>query len=153
MATLYMLIGIPGSGKSTWAANQSWIDTVAYISSDKFVDEYATTTNRTYSEVWDEYKGVAESRLQFELDAAICENRDILWDQTNVSATARKRKLSKLQNYKKIAVVFPTPSDDELSIRLASRPGKNISESVINMMTSNFQTPTTDEGFDEIWYT
>jgi hypothetical protein len=54
--------------------------------------------------------------------------------------------------YKKIAVVFETPDSFELARRLASRPGKSISDAVMASMTSIFQMPTTEEGFDEIWH-
>ena len=39
---LYMLIGVPGSGKTTWAKEQM-LD-CAYISTDKYVEEYANKT-------------------------------------------------------------------------------------------------------------
>ena len=53
MAKMYVLVGVPGSGKSTWVKSQDWAAECAYISTDGFVDEYAASVNKTYSEVFD----------------------------------------------------------------------------------------------------
>jgi gluconate kinase len=54
--------------------------------------------------------------------------------------------------YEHIAIVFKTPDEDELKRRLASRPGKIIPWSVVQGMIDNFEMPTEEEGFKEIWY-
>jgi tRNA uridine 5-carbamoylmethylation protein Kti12 len=56
-----------------------------------------------------------------------------------------------LPEYSAIAVVFATPEPDELARRLASRPGKTIPPEVIERMIENWEEPTLDEGFKEIW--
>jgi gluconate kinase len=48
--------------------------------------------------------------------------------------------------------VFKTPEADELKRRLESRPGKSIPDHVIKSMIDNFEMPTEEEGFKEIWY-
>ena len=58
-----------------------------------------------------------------------------------------------LPGYYKIAVVFETPPRTELKQRLASRPGKEIPDAVVEGMLASFEMPTEQEGFDEIWYT
>jgi hypothetical protein len=58
-----------------------------------------------------------------------------------------------LPDYEHVAVVFPAPSRIELKSRLASRPGKEIPDVVIEGMLVSFETPTEEEGFNEIWYT
>jgi len=57
-----------------------------------------------------------------------------------------------LPDYEHIAVVFRTPEPAELARRLASRPGKHIPKNVIDSMIYNWDEPTEDEGFTEIWY-
>ena len=152
MSTLYMLVGIPGSGKSTWANNQSWAKNCVYLSSDKLIEEYATSVGKTYNEVFNEYVKTATQLLTKRAITANVSETDAIWDQTNMSIKSRKDKLKLFPCYKKIAVVFSKPDDAELARRLANRPGKHISDNVITSMINNFQMPTTEEGFDEIWH-
>jgi len=152
MSTLYMLVGVPGSGKSTWVNNQSWSKNCVYLSSDNFIEEYATSVGKTYNEVFNEYVKTATQLLTKRAITANVAESDAIWDQTNMSIKSRASKLKLFPCYKKIAVVFSKPDDEELARRLANRPGKEISESIITSMINNFQMPTTEEGFDEIWH-
>ena len=47
--------------------------------------------------------------------------------------------------------MFKTPDADELAKRLSNRPGKTIPAHVMRSMIENFDMPTEDEGFTEIW--
>jgi predicted kinase len=77
--------------------------------------------------------------------------RNIIWDQTSTTVKSRKKKFDMLPDYYHIAVIFETPSRLELKRRLASRPGKEIPDAVIEGMLASFQMPTEAEGFKEIW--
>lgn len=155
MNKLYVLVGVPASGKSTWIKNQYWAKDIPVVSTDKFVEDYAAKEGKTYSEVFDEYMPIAVKLMANQ--ALICQanNKDIIWDQTSCSIATRAKKIRMLPNYYKIAVVFKTPETAELSKRLASRPGKNIPWEVVSDMAQRLEAepPTKDEGFDEIWYT
>jgi predicted kinase len=149
---LYMLIGVPGSGKSTWIANQDWTKDIPVVSSDKFIDEHAVKEGKTYNEVFEDYIKIATHLMENQLLICKANNTDIIWDQTNTSVKSRKAKLAKLEGYEKIAVVFRTPEKEELDKRLAQRVGKHIPANVIELMIANLQEPTEEEGFKEIWY-
>lgn len=152
MPTLWMMIGVPGSGKSTWIANQNfdWNNTIV-ISTDVIIDQLAESANKTYSEIFNDVIKSATAEMNTNLKNAITDRLNIIWDQTNVTAKARRSKLSQIpRDYKKIAVFFNTPAKDELARRLASRPGKTIPYNIITGMASQLEKPTTDEGFDEI---
>jgi len=148
----YQLIGVPGSGKSTWIKNQDWAKDIPVVSTDNFVEAYAKEQGKTYSEVFDEYMPIAVKLMANQ--ALICQanNLDVIWDQTSTTIASRKRKFNTLPKYEHIAVVFKTPDADELARRLASRPGKNIPDHVMRSMINGFDMPTEDEGFTEIWY-
>lgn len=150
MPKCYQLIGVPGSGKSTWIKNQVWALGLPVISTDNFVEAYAKEQGKTYSEVFDEYMPIAVKLMVNQ--AKICEANglDVIWDQTSTSVASRKRKFHTLPRYEHIAVVFPTPEKEELAKRLASRPGKNIPDKVMKMMIENFEMPTEEEGFTKI---
>ena len=149
----YILVGIPTSGKSTWAEKQEWIEDCAYISTDHHIEEYAKHIEKTYSDIFDEYMPTAINLMAADVLDAVKDGMDIVWDQTSTTIKSRKRKFRMLTGYRMIAVVFRTPDDDVLIKRISNRPGKNIPWDVIEKMKSQFVMPTKEEGFDEIWYT
>jgi predicted kinase len=153
MPKCYQLIGVPGSGKSTWIKNQTWTLGMHIASTDNFVEDYAKAQGKTYSEVFDEYMPIAVNMMAEQVVFCRNNNLDLIWDQTSVSIKSRKRKFSMLPDYEHIAIVFRTPEKEELDRRLANRPGKNIPDHVMRSMIENFDMPTEAEGFKEIWFT
>lgn len=151
MPKCYQLIGIPGSGKSTWISNQDWAGDCVVVSTDNHVEDYAKSVGKTYSEVFADYMPTAVDLMAQDVVRAREQGKDIIWDQTSVNVKSRKRKFNMLPNYEHIAVVFKTPEQKELYRRLFSRPGKNIPDHVIAGMIASFQMPTEEEGFKEIW--
>lgn len=152
MPKCYQLVGVPGSGKSTWVWNQNWIAGMEYVSTDHHVEEYAKAQSKTYSEVFTEYMPTAVELMAQEVVDAREAGRDIIWDQTSTTIKSRARKFNMLPDYYHIAVVFRTPEHKELMRRLMSRPGKEIPDHVIASMIAGWEEPTEEEGFKEIWY-
>ena len=150
MPKLYMLIGVPGSGKSTWYNSTPEVDDCVYVSTDYFVERYAKEQGKTYSEVFDEYMPTAIKLMSDVVIEARRLKLDIVWDQTSTTVKTRARKLRMLPEYEAIAVVFSTPDEDELNRRLTSRPGKNIPQHVMRTMIDKFVMPTYNEGFTDI---
>jgi predicted kinase len=153
MSKLYVLVGVPASGKTTWFRNQEWADDCYYVSTDKHVEAYALAHGKTYSEVFTDYMPTAVENMVEEVIRARDAGIDIVWDQTSPTVASRRKKFDMLPDYYKIAVVFEAPSRTELKQRLASRPGKEIPDAVVEGMLASFEMPTVEEGFDEIWYT
>lgn len=152
MPTIYMMVGVPGSGKSLWIAKQNfdW-NTTMVVSSDAIIDQRAAAQGKTYSDVFQDEIKAATLQMNQNLRDAIDNNMNIVWDQTNLTAKSRAGKLSQIpKNYRKIAVFFPTPDAKELQRRLASRPGKTIPQNIVMGMISQLQKPSEAEGFDEI---
>jgi predicted kinase len=152
MPKCYQLIGVPGSGKSTWFLDQDWAVTCVYINTDKWVEVYAKEVGRTYSEVFTEFMPTAVDLMAKEVVTAREMHRDIIWDQTSTTVKSRARKFNMLPDYEHIAVVFKTPEHTELIRRLSSRPGKDIPDHVVASMIASWEDPTEEEGFTEIWY-
>lgn len=154
MKKLYMLVGVPGVGKSTWLATRMFdYNKTVIASTDSYIEKKAEEAGQSYNTMFNDLIKDATTDMNEKITNAIKNNFDIVWDQTNVSASSRKKKLARIpKSYKKIAVVFTPPDADEHARRLANRPGKTISPTVMSDMISKFQIPTVDEGFDEIVY-
>jgi predicted kinase len=152
MPKCYQLIGVPGAGKSTWIKNQEWAKDLPVVSTDNFVEAYAKEVGKTYNEVFTDYMPTAVKLMANQ--ALICQANglDVIWDQTSTTRISRTRKFNTLPKYEHIAVVFRTPPRDELDVRLSGRPGKHIPKKVVDDMIANWDEPTLDEGFTEIWY-
>jgi predicted kinase len=150
MPKAYILVGIPGSGKSTWIKNQTWTLGLTVVSTDVFVEDYAKVHDKTYTEAFAEYMPTAIDLMVDQVVFAREHGHDIIWDQTSVTVASRIKKFNMLPGYEMIAVVFPIPGKEELTRRLNSRPGKIIPDNVIQQMIDSFEMPTTDEGFTTV---
>jgi predicted kinase len=152
MPKCYQLIGVPGSGKSTWINDQEWAVGIPIVSTDLFVEAHARDQGKTYSEVFADYMPIAVKLMANQALVCQANNVDVIWDQTSTTRVSRLRKFNTLPKYEHIAVVFRTPDRDELDVRLSGRPGKHIPKNVIDSMIEGWEEPTLDEGFTEIWY-
>jgi len=155
MNKCYQLIGVPGAGKSTWYKNQDWLGKDKkdhkYVSTDQHVEGYAQDQGKTYREVFEEYMPIAIKQMMVNVNMASAMRLDIVWDQTSTTLKSRTRKFNALPDYDHVAVVFSTPDLKELKRRLNSRPGKVIPWEVVQGMIDNWEEPTLEEGFKEIW--
>jgi predicted kinase len=151
MPRCYQMVGVPGSGKSTWIAQQDWARDCVIVSTDRWIEVFARELSSTYSEVFDLFMPAAVRAMTAEVNRAQQQGRDIIWDQTSLTLDSRAKKFASLPDYEHVAVVFATPAPDELARRLAARPGKHIPDSVMQNMISTFEPPELEEGFAEIW--
>ena len=152
MPKCYQLVGVPGSGKSTWVKNQDWAKDCVVVSTDEFVEDYAKEVGSTYSEVFEDYMPTAVKLMADKVVRAREQGKDIIWDQTSTTIASRLKKFNMLPDYEHIAIVFKTPDASELQRRLGSRPGKIIPDKVMQNMIDGYDPPTEDEGFKQIWY-
>jgi len=153
MNKCYQLIGVPGAGKSTWIKNQAWAKDMPVVGTDHFVEAEALRVGKTYTEVFESYMPIAVKLMANQALVCQANKLDFIWDQTSTTVVSRKRKFNTLlsSQYEHIAVVFKVPEPDELARRLASRPGKIVPADVVENMIKNFELPSLDEGFKEIW--
>jgi predicted kinase len=162
--TLLMLVGVPGSGKSTWTDKMLLCAEIDFgaealsrfevVATDEILDIISDRYGMTYNQLFDSnsYK-FAEALVDKVVDHAVSnpEITVVVWDQTNLSSKTRKKKLAKIPaDWHKIAIVFPTPDGEEHKRRLDSRPGKKIPENVLKLMINTMQYPSVEEGFDDI---
>ena len=152
---LVVLIGVPGSGKSTWSDKMQASSPKEYVvvSSDAEIERIAAEKGLKYSDVYSDYIGFATSKAKRTFREAVESRRNIIYDQTNLSKKKRRGILQQVpKDYVKTAVVFDT-DDKEVARRLADRAertGKNIPVAVMKDMYARWEAPSRDEGFDLI---
>ena len=63
-----MMIGLPGSGKSTWI--KANLPGVKVLSTDDFIDQYAAEKGKTYSEVFAKAAPLASAKFAEQIKKA-----------------------------------------------------------------------------------
>jgi predicted kinase len=148
-----MLCGVPTSGKSTCVdkllAMDYWENSVV-LSTDYFIEFCAKKQDKTYNEVFDEYIKEATQMMEMNIKYAIENGKDIIWDQTNLTAGSRRKKLRRLPPEYHRGVIYFEVSLEEALERNNHREGKFIPESILKRMWHQFEIPTTSEGFEYV---
>lgn len=151
MPTMYMLIGVPASGKSTWVKKNR--GNAVVISSDNLIEAYAVEQGKTYNDVFKEQIKIAAKLAMGNAVMAFAADKDVIWDQTNLTMKSRAGKLAMVPNhYRKVAVFFPTPLEEEWQRRLNSRPGKSIPSHILDNQVEMMELPSIEEGWNTIEY-
>lgn len=144
---MYMLIGLPGSGKTTWAMANNMIGQI--ISSDAVIDAVAVAANKTYNSVFWDIIDPATKILQANIELTSYLNQPFILDQTNLTKKSRKSKMALLRNpYDVEAVYFDVALED--CIKRAKRDTKTIKEDIVKDMYNKLQPPELEEGFVSI---
>ena len=158
MPTVCMLIGLPASGKSTYAKEMAQKNNAIIISTDKirkelFGDE-AIQENEQYN------SNTVFSLAYSEIKIAMLEGKDIIFDATNINRKKRKYFLEILSkeyfwslrntdyDYSFQAILIATPYEKCLQNNLERR--RVVPEEVIKRMMTNFEVPIYKEGWDNI---
>lgn len=147
MADLYMLCGIPGSGKTTWGRMHSSLYD-RYVSRDD-IRFYLLKDGEDYFAHEDEVLKLFYERI----NEALEKGYDVFADATHLTAAARKKFLSNISaKYNKLNIIaFDIPLCIALE-RNDNREGRKfVPRSVIRRMWNQFEMPSYKEGFNKIY--
>jgi predicted kinase len=156
---VYILIGLPGSGKSTWSKNKANHNTIIISR-----DDFRTILNSKY------YYNIVQENMIVDMvneciNIALHNQYNVIIDETNVKKARRLELLSIIENYKQemlvvenvnvdinVVYVWFTEIENNLRNRMKSDKGvdKDTWNDVINYMQKNFDEPDLDEHFHEL---
>ena len=146
MAKIIMLIGIPGSGKTTYSKDLSLEYNAKVISSDKVRQTYVGIDEK------DVFPTVYKLTIE-----EIKNGQNVILDATHITPKVRKRSFDTLDQYnvpyEKIAIYVDTPVDE--CVRRVEKRNQDPNElflplEVIESYGKNIIPPTKEEGFVEI---
>ncbi len=141
MNKLYMMIGLPGSGKSTIATRILQRENAIIVSTDSIRKElFGNEEEQSNNE---KVFSVAEERIKENI-----RSRNVIFDATNINYKKRMELLKRIKNAKKIAFLVLTPYRECLW-RNEQRK-RYVPTEVIKRMYCNFYVPQYYEGFDNI---
>ena len=165
---VYILVGPPGVGKSTYIKNNFAMKNSTIISRDIIVERVAEENGYTYTELFS--SDIKFNDLNNQINAELAENiekvsrdgKDVVVDMTNMSVKSRANLLNKFSKNKftRIALDFmPNPSNFDNLMESNERrnakflrvgKSKYISSAVLQMMFDRYEPPTEEEGFDRV---
>jgi len=147
MSKMYIVIGVPGCGKSTYIQNHIQENEIV-VSRDKIRFAMLKDTDDYFSKEKEVYNEFIK-----QIDAAIAAQTDVWVDQTSLNTGARNKLFSRLKKKpdEVIGIYFNVPLDIVLQ-RNAQRTGRAlVPEDAIHNMSLTLERPTKKEGFTEIW--
>ena len=144
MPDLIMLVGIPASGKSSYA-RQNYKDYKIYSSDELREKLFNDVNDQVHNDELFRY-------IHKNIIKDLKDGNDVVYDATNIYSRNRRNFLSKLSdiNCNKICIVFNVDIN-KCKLRNSTRERK-VPEEVIDKMYNKIETPSIDEGFDEIYY-
>ena len=150
MINLYYLVGLPGSGKSTYAKDIAKENGAIHLSSDEIREKYgydggdASKHNDVFTEMFNDTLHYLSS------------GRDVIYDATNVKYKDRISFLDKLRDngisddINKKCIVMATPVVE--CKKNNHKRERIVPEEVIDRMYKSYQPPYYSEGWDSIEY-
>ncbi|WP_455937210.1 AAA family ATPase [Gemella morbillorum] len=144
MNKLFMMIGIPASGKTSLAEQIAKSEDAEIVSSDNIRKELYGDENIQGDS--NEVFKIVENRI---IDG-LKNNKNMIFDATNINYKRRMAFLQKIKKIKigKIAIMVATPYEQCL-IRNSQRK-RQVPEEVMKRMYFNFYVPQYFEGWDDI---
>jgi predicted kinase len=152
MATLFLTVGLPGSGKSTWAkrfiANHA--EPITYLSSDELRarfgtgEEDQTVTPQVFSHIRQEIGNLLKN------------GKNVMVDATNVNRKDRIDSIRIAKKYGARVTAFVFEMNRAGLIKRNADRGKQggrvVPDWVIDKMLAKYEAPSNAEGIDDIVY-
>ena len=145
---LYLMVGVPGSGKSTYAKN-ILKDGDIYISRDEIRYSLLTEEDDYFAKENEVIKTFIDNIDKSLVMEEYC--GDVYADATHLSPKSRAQVLNQLKNKDKVSVIYLDIPLNIILERNAQRKGRAlVPENVVRRMYNSITLPTKAEGIEEL---
>jgi len=148
--TLYIAVGLPGSGKSTYSKNFIKDKDIEYLSSDELRAVYGK------SEEDQIVTPLVFGHIKRKVDEFLKDGKNVLVDATNVNRKERSDYIKTAKKYgaKVVAIVFKMDRQGliDRNKKRGEQGGRVVPDWVIDKMLAKFEEPSYDEGIDVMIY-
>ena len=141
MATLYMTVGLPGSGKS-------------YYAKENFPNAYIASSDKLREELWGDENKQGDNEVLFNtlhrrITGNLLLDNDVVYDATNLNAKRRRKYLKTIEpEHRKVCLFFLT--DIDICKERNKLRDRTVPDEVIDKMYRSIQIPQYSEGWNEI---
>ena len=148
--TLYIAVGLPGSGKSTYAKNFIKDKDIEYLSSDELRAVYGK------SEEDQTVTPLVFGHIKRKVDEFLKDGKNVLVDATSVNRKERSDYINTAKKYgaKVVAIVFKMDRQGliDRNKKRGEQGGRVVPDWVIDKMLAKFEEPSYSEGIDVMIY-
>jgi len=148
--TLYIAVGLPGSGKSTYAKNFIKDKEIEYLSSDELRAVYGK------SEEDQTVTPLVFGHIKRKVDEFLKDGKNVLVDATSVNRRERSDYINTAKKYgaKVVAIVFKMDRQGliDRNKKRGEQGGRVVPDWVIDKMIAKFEEPSYSEGIDVMIY-
>jgi predicted kinase len=148
--TLYITVGLPGSGKSTYVKNFIKDKEIEYLSSDSLRAIYGK------SEEDQTVTPLVFGHIKRKVDEFLKDGKNVLVDATSVNRKERSDYINTAKKYgaKVVAIVFKMDRQGliDRNKKRGEQGGREVPTFVIDKMLNKFEEPSYSEGIDVIIY-
>ena len=148
--TLYIAVGLPGSGKSTYAKNFIKGKDIEYLSSDELRAVYGKgEDDQTVTPI-------VFGHIKRKVDEFLKDGKNVLVDATSVNRKERSDYINTAKKYgaKVVALVFKMDRAGliDRNKKRGEEGGRVVPDWVIDKMLNKYEEPDFNEGIDTIIY-
>ena len=146
MAKLFLTVGLPGSGKSTYLKNHCKKNDII-VSRDAIRFSMVAEGEEYFSKEKEVFKEYCR-----QINKNLAAGYNVFADATHLNAASRRKVLDKVKGYDMVGAIVMNTSLTEALRRNDNRTGRKfVPRSVIRRMAAQFEFPDITENFDVVY--